>query len=408
MQRKGIGIICSYFANRHLKRHVDHLEAGGRIVLLIMNKDLQTINLHALRGVASVFVLVFHAKFIMWCGGQEWLKVHGFQSAVDYVLFAVDMLLSAGHQWVIVFFMLSGFVISHSNNENKYSIKNYLAIRFIRLYLPYIASVAYGILVLLVCVRYVNPDILQVMGREYNERLAVANDNITLPSFFSTLYFVPRPEYMGLNFAYWSLLHESIFYLLFPLYRVTGQWRPAVLCLVIVLAATTHTDLIYYQMYFLMGMLVYDHRFRKLPIISGVKFSMAATVVLYLGIIAFLKYFNNSVAADLCGALMTYFLMTALLRSKKMDQRWYRVGDVSYTLYLFHLPTLLLIYTFYTVVTNEYVIIDRIYYYLSTLVCFALAFPAFRIMEEPSLRLIKKYKQLVFAPASEKLSSPNR
>ncbi len=71
-------------------------------------------NIHIIRGIASLIVVIYHSKFVLWAGGSEYTKIVGLHGLTDYALFGLDMLSSCGKQSVVLFFLLSAFVITHS------------------------------------------------------------------------------------------------------------------------------------------------------------------------------------------------------------------------------------------------------------------------------------------------------
>ena len=107
-------------------------------IMQALNKNIKS--LHIIRGVAALIVVIYHSKFILWAGGTLWLKNIGFKSLFDYIPFALDMLSSCGAQCVLVFFLLSGFVIYHSFQQSDRSIKHFFWVRILRIYLPFLFS----------------------------------------------------------------------------------------------------------------------------------------------------------------------------------------------------------------------------------------------------------------------------
>jgi peptidoglycan/LPS O-acetylase OafA/YrhL len=111
--------------------------------------------LHSVRGIAALIVVIYHAKFVLWCGGHEYLrKTGGLHTLIDYLLFAGDILSSCGRQSVIIFFILSAFVIKYSFVQNQYSWTVFYKHRFIRIYFPYLLSVVFSIIIIVLAVLY--------------------------------------------------------------------------------------------------------------------------------------------------------------------------------------------------------------------------------------------------------------
>lgn len=138
------------------------------------------------------------------------------------------MLFSSGSQMVMIFFVLSGFFMAMSMENNKVTgpkkLKIFYSTRFIRIYVPYISSIVVSVLVLFWVAKY-TPDLYNLSSnREFNNRLIVAYHDITIQNFLKSLVFSKNNEYIGFNYAYWSLLYEGIFYLIIPfIHRIQRQ-----------------------------------------------------------------------------------------------------------------------------------------------------------------------------------------
>ncbi|MGC4100293.1 acyltransferase family protein [Ferruginibacter sp.] len=144
--------------------------------------------LHIVRGLAAFLVVVFHAKFVFWVGGTIYKKEMGLHGILDYILFGLDMLSSCGKECVVVFFILSAFVIKHSFSSHHYSWGNFYKLRLIRIYWPFLCSLVLSIAVLVICVRYINPNIYSNF-REYNTRLSDAYNNLSFTQVVKTILF---------------------------------------------------------------------------------------------------------------------------------------------------------------------------------------------------------------------------
>lgn len=161
--------------------------------------------LHIVRGLAALIVVVFHAKYVFWVGGTVYNKEIGLHGFAGYFLFATDMLSSCGKECVVVFFILSAFVIKHSFSGHHYTWKNFYTIRLIRIYWPFLCSLLFSIVALIVAVRYINPNIYTANFREYNTRLTDSYNGLSVQQVIKTIFFIDKGEYAGFNYAYWSL-----------------------------------------------------------------------------------------------------------------------------------------------------------------------------------------------------------
>jgi len=145
--------------------------------------------LEALRGFAALYVVLFHL----------------FPSKI--VLFGVNigMLFRFGPESVIVFFVLSGFVIKYTFEKSKdKSFRYYFIRRFIRLYIPLILIFLMGYLIKCYAEgAFVSPQFTTLLGN-----LFMLQDVITQKPH------VLSGTYMG-NGVIWSLSYEWWFYMLF-------------------------------------------------------------------------------------------------------------------------------------------------------------------------------------------------
>src|SRR5690349_6415685 len=142
--------------------------------------------LEALRGFAAIYVVVYHVLM------HVQLKVAGF----DLLFF-----FRFGQEAVILFFLLSGFVIKYSFERSKdKSFKSYFLKRFTRIFIPllFVLVLSYA-LQSVAAGRLINPAAGTLMAN-----LCMLQDvNVKPNVFFST--------YMG-NAPLWSLAFEWWFY----------------------------------------------------------------------------------------------------------------------------------------------------------------------------------------------------
>ena len=146
-----------------------------------MNKKLYDKNLEALRGLASLMVVVGH------------LLYYNYYIDSNYKISIIGHYSPNAHFSVLIFFCLSGYVIGVSNKKqtsNKEGILNYLKKRFIRLYPIYLISL-----------------ILIIPSLQYSDTKA----------FIYHLFFGQNLLCWPLwtNNPLWSLNYEVIFYILF-------------------------------------------------------------------------------------------------------------------------------------------------------------------------------------------------
>ena len=350
--------------------------------------------LHFLRAIAAGGVVLTHARFVLWSGGTAYIEkfpAHTWDLG-DYLLFFADMITSLGEQRTFLFFMLSGFFIKYSV-RNGFSLPGYFCKRLLRIYPALLVATLLAGVVLYVAVVYVNPAICTNSLREYNSRLVAGFEGLTLVSLLSTLCCSNRGEYFGLSAQFWSLKHEVIFYLIFPLYNLLS-FRHLFILLAIgtVLSAASGSHTVFCQLFFLVGMLFYQgyERGLRLPCSSPAWLYYSAFAGLYLSIYLLSKY-NYSYSASLLMVVLTFLALEFLLaRSIRVPRAVAWFSQVSYSVYLNHMWALLLYYAVLSRVSGELVFYSRWPYYTGAILAVIGSLPGYYFVEKPALAYLQR------------------
>lgn len=354
------------------------------------NKNIHS--LHIIRGLAALIVVVYHAKFILWAGGSLWTQQIGFKAVSDYILFGIDMLSSCGEQCVLIFFLLSGFVIYHSFQQSDRSLKRFFIVRGLRIYIPYLVSLVISLLVLYYAVKWNSG--LAVNGvREYNTRLLAAYNETGVLSVIKTIFFIKGNEYAGFNFVYWSLLHEAIFYILFPVYFFSGKkGRGLLMLLHLVLYIYSQQNVFYFQLFFLAGMFLYDYYAKDRTLfLRYSRLYLPLIVLLYIATNLLTKLSNHHFA-NLAALLLAVLAFDYLLTGKKYGKVSRILADMSFSLYLNHLWILLICYCFAFRYFDQLIIYQRWPYYLGVCITLPVCWILYQLVEKRSLVWIGKLK----------------
>jgi len=352
---------------------------------------MQLKNIHPIRGIAALIVVIYHAKWALWCGGAEYLSKFGLHSITDYLLFGLDMLSSCGTQCVIIFFLLSAVVITHTYRQNP-SLPLFFKIRAVRIYLPYLASMAFSAAALILCAGYLIPKVC--FAREYTSDLLVAYREMSWAGFFKSLIFLPRQFYWGFNQVYWSLLQEGIFYLVFPFYfRLSVRQLVLAGLTMLILSFLLSSNILYYQACFIIGMLAYHIIYLKnISLPTRNSLLTAGIIVLYVLMNLFVKK-GWKYPADFSAIIIFILLLSCLLKANfMMPALLKRLSDQSYSLYLFHFPVLMLYFAFLSKITAKCVFYSRLPYYSGVVLALLVNIPLYYLFEYQSLKIINKLK----------------
>lgn len=356
-----------------------------------------TINqLHILRAIACVGVVLTHAKFALWSGGVAYIALYPTHDwgIGKYVLFGMDLISSLGSQRVYLFFILSGFFLQYSARQ-QFSIGDYLRKRIWRIYPPLVVATLLSGVAIYLTINYINPDLRILDGREYNTRLLAAYHDLTLRSLFSTLTFIVKGEYFAFNHQFWSLQHELLFYLIFPAYNLCSRKvRLGLIGVCLAVSYVTHSNMVFCQVFFLTGTLfcdVFTQGYQlpwQTPKWAYYLFFSALYVVIYL-----LSKYGYMYAPSVLTILLAFVAFEFLLRYKlQIPALLTWLSNISYSVYLNHMWVLMLCYALLTRVSGQIVFYNRWPYYIGAVIAILLSSGLYYMVEKPVIAYIRRPK----------------
>jgi peptidoglycan/LPS O-acetylase OafA/YrhL len=315
--------------------------------------------LDGIRGIAAFTVVLSHCyatyserlrfdvRFFDW---PAWMQPW------PWLRFTPLHLLVSGVPAVMVFFVLSGFVLTLPFiDRHPPGFPSYLIKRVCRIYLPFIAAILFS--VILFCI--VDPHSIPALSNEFNNESW--SHPLTLHGIFGHLMMTGMKDEEMLDIPMWSLVHELRLSLIFPfliaLVRIEAGWAvvSAIALHVLSTFALFHVgeDSLpgtlfatgQFVVCFVVGIALALH----VPIWSRTLRNLPSFGRLFLWIASFSALlcpataFGMGRSAWIAGAagLITLCLSSPTaerLLSKQIPQ-W--LGQVSYSLYLFHMPVLL-------------------------------------------------------------------
>ena len=168
--------------------------------------------LDILRALSAIYVLIIHVAQVFYPQGHPWMP-------------------NVSHEVVVIFFVLSGFVMAYVSQRQDSNWQSYFIARFSR-----IASVAYLALVLtIICDffgRLINPSFYEEIAQSAGYWL-----RILLSAFFlqQSGSFAASP---GSNGPFWSLAYEVWYYILLGLWLFVPDKRPLQRFFILLLGVT--------------------------------------------------------------------------------------------------------------------------------------------------------------------------
>jgi peptidoglycan/LPS O-acetylase OafA/YrhL len=317
--------------------------------------------LDGLRGVAAIMVLLHHALLMLpQFADYEWYsRLPAHPSLGEFLLLRTPLrLVWAGQERAIMFFVLSGFVLSLPwLNGKPQSYGRFLLGRLCRIYPPYLAAMTLAALGSILMGGHVLPK----ASVYFNELGWARNpDAGTLPSILLVL-----TNHHGdyINEAVWSLTWEVRVAILFPLlmlpilrWRSLGATQVYAVFLLLGPAAryllAAHPDLgemlrngCGYTGCFVLGSAIAMNR-SKIAEWFGGRHSVFGWLCLTLGLWicwAPWPHLYNEIVGIGAALVIVAIIGTARLRKWLAGESWLWLGKQSYSLYLIHVPVVMAI-----------------------------------------------------------------
>jgi peptidoglycan/LPS O-acetylase OafA/YrhL len=324
--------------------------ASGTISIVGAPPSAASVHMDMLRGIAAIAVFLSHARDLVFVDYPQ--LVHP-QPLLKLAYFVTGL----GHQSVVVFFVLSGYLVGGSAlkqiKHSKWSWKTYSFNRLTRLYTVLIPALILGWLLDRVgfdC--FGSRGVYGGIGGR-NDMPIFGPKSLSPVAFAGNLMFLQTivVQPLGSNGPLWSLANEFWYYLAFPLlamavlgatkwYRRLGALLGMAIVLLFVGKAISLGFLIW-----LMGAALCLMPKRPFGTKLQGRFGMSAAVLVFFAMLVLTKLKSSYDLSWLLG-VGTTLLLYAILRYS--DGQWpfiyIRAATVlsrsSYTLYLVHMPLL--------------------------------------------------------------------
>src|SRR6185312_3492960 len=301
--------------------------------------------LDGLRGIAAIYVVFNHARGNLFIGGVKYAQIKSIAdwSITEKIFFSALRLTSLGREFVILFFILSGFSIAYSLSKTK-SKKTFYLRRVIRIYPPYIFALIWAFIVFLLL-------------RNFAPGTLPSGSRSVFSSLKATLLNLFYVDTGSLIIQFWSLKYEVIFYILIPLfilkknlYLITSL-AIAMISVFINWHGLSGNNIITqyildYNFYFALGVFCFHYytTIERYLIFKSKSTFFIVSIILFLTMVV-LKFwtgFDQDKVTFFIAGLFSVILLFNFLFHKIKTRNLMFFGKISYTIYITHFASLML------------------------------------------------------------------
>jgi peptidoglycan/LPS O-acetylase OafA/YrhL len=350
--------------------------------------------LDGLRGIAATYVVINHCRGHLFIGGREYAAIKPIAnwSVTEKLYYSFLQVTSLGREFVIFFFVLSGFSIAHSLT---YTIKlsGFYQRRLIRVYPPYLTALFWAFMVFSI-IHFVFPEMV--------------NDGVSV--FDNPAYIIYNFFYMphgALIDQFWSLTYEVIFYLIIPFALFKRRVYYIVSALLFIggwfISWNTLSNIsvfpafiIDYNIYFVMGVFLYFNysTIEKYFLLSNRNTVIVSALLFILMVVTKFKTNEHNKITLLMAACLSIVLIINFQHKKITNKVLEWLGNMSYTIYITHIASIYLFKLILIklhlvnsiIITNKWIWITGIFF------CILTSYGIYLISERPTKILLNYFR----------------
>lgn len=369
--------------------------------------------LDSLRGIAALSVVIFHCmiSFVIFHSANYNSEYQN--SFIKFITESPLKILWNGTEAVLLFFVLSGFVLSISylnGKANRYNV--FLAKRFARIYIPYFIVMLISVILSMIFLEFNN---LEGMSSTFNNRW---NHPITLEAILAYVFMI-NYDTANVNGVVWTLFHEMRISIVFPLLMlviikynfikslminaiiVVGSW---LLLGVIGLytsglpsfLANDFRATAFYVVFFVLGATLCKYRlevssyiYKMKPSSKFLLFSLSIILISARWILDTMPIFSTYTHQLVVG--IGIILLFAVVLSSELSQKilmnkfllW--LGKISFSLYLTHILVLMTLA----------ILFGKDLIWLTPIVSLPIAALTYKYVEGPAIKIGKRWTNIL-------------
>ncbi len=363
--------------------------------------------LDGLRGLAALYVMIGHARWLLWEGYSEgYLKHTAEYGWIDKMLMYFLSIFKFGHESVLLFFVLSGFLI-HKGYVKKFlndalqsvNIGQFYIKRIRRIYPPFLFAL---------CLT----GLLDFIGRNFGFTIytgntsnaginvTVGNQSLSFLTFIGNIFFLFK-EYVpifGTNGPTWSLKLEWWFYLIYPIFLLFSRKNIyySTVIIFVLFALVNYTSFwtetlskaVFSSIISWWAGVILAEVYTKRIGLGLLNFTVITLIGFFL--LPFLPIYSD--LYDFRIALLLTAIISCLLFFKtknisfKLIENFKFFGDFSYTLYIIHFPILVFISGIVLKYNQNQLPMHSYFVFLGIIVCLVIAYLTHFLVELPFMK----------------------
>lgn len=351
--------------------------------------------LDCLRGIAALYVVINHCRGAIQLGGSELaiIKPVNDWSLLTKAHYALLKLTSLGYEFVIFFFVLSGFSIAYSL-RNQQNLFLFYSKRLIRLYPPYILALIWVALIFFILQKYL-PSI------NHEEKSVFDNWDYIINNFI----YIPRGSYIP---QFWSLVYEVLFYGIAPFIMLRRKLYYFISVLLYIISlildwnATSGSNIVLkfildYNIYFALGIyLYYNYQYISKKLIFKKAKLFAVSIFLFLTMIPVKTFLGGENKITLIVSALLAIILIINFQKLNFQTKFLRfLGAMSYTLYISHYASI----KFFQFILIETELLEEekstnsIVWLTAVIFCIILSYGLYLIAELPTKRILQRIRK---------------
>ncbi|WP_075619978.1 acyltransferase family protein [Paenisporosarcina indica] len=374
-------------------------------------------SLDSLRGVAALIVVIFHCltSYVIFYNANN----HVFENKVMEVITLSPLkIVWAGNEAVLLFFVLSGFVLSLPVFNGKPQLYSaYIVKRFFRIYIPYIVIMLVSTLLAVTFFDFKeNAGLSEIYENRWDHQ-------VTLKAFVSFLFMIPE-DLSNVNGVVWSLFHEMRISIVFPLfvliiykYKFIKSFTLSMALIIFGIAffqglkTLTDNEFVesiwsdftmsaWFTVFFVCGSILAKYR-NRVEFINRTKWWVKLGVFVFSLILINSKGFliplnlNFWMIEQGIALIGIIILFVVILNSDLADKLLTRkpllwLGKVSYSLYLVHVPVIMV-----TTILLRNIITLEWSFVVAVILSLVVAEITYKWVEAPTIKIGKRLSDLI-------------